>query len=170
MKSIRNLIAAIALIAITVSVSAQAFVTPTASFTPVATGNSVWVTKSDAGKPTGSIYSRGYSKDFSTLIEFYLPFGAPVVFWRWEGDYLYMTSYENGFASAAAMYLCRPKSDGRIALQVITKIGASTVAAQGALRASLGYSIIVDPGSQASGFLDFPASTIQQVQFRVVAY
>lgn len=169
MKTIRNLLTAIALIAITASISAETFVTPTASFTPTAVGNSVWITRSDAGKPPGSVYSKGYSKDFSTLIEFYLPFGSPIVYWRWEGEYLYLTSF-HGFPTATAMYLCAPRVEGaRTALQVISKLGSGTVAGTGPLRAPLGYSLVVEPGAQAYGFIDFPANGIQQAQFRVVA-
>lgn len=170
MKSIRNLIAAIALIAITVSVSAQAFVVPTASFTPVSTGNSVWVTKSDAGKPAGSIYARGYTSDWSAVVDWFAMSGTTVL-WKWENNHLFLTSFASAFPTTGGMYLCPPPQNGnRLALQVTTTLGTGTAVGQGALRAPLGFSLIVPTVGQNSGYIDFPGNATQQVWFRVVTY
>lgn len=167
---LRNLLLAVALAgAALLHANAQAFVVPTASFTPVATGNSVWVTKSDAGQPTGSIYARGYTEDWSTVVNFYA-LGGTTVLWQWQDNHLFITSFASGFPQTG-MYLCPPHAPGyRLAIQASTLLGASAAVGQGGLRAPLGYSLIVPNYGPNGGWMEFPASTIQQVRFRVVAY
>ncbi len=170
MKALRNLLILAALVCGIHSATARGFVVQTADFTPIAAGNSVWLTKSDAGKPMGSLYAQGYAPGWSTMVQWFALSGTRVL-WKWEDHQLWFTGYGYTFPidGSPGMYVC-PPSGNRIALQIMTNGGAGTVIYQGPLVAQAGQSLIIPNYGPNSGSLDLPGNLFGQVRFRVVSY
>lgn len=151
---------------------AQAFVANDATFTPVATVNSVWPTKTDRGQAVGSIYARGLTPECVSLE--WLSLGGDRIYWAFSGGLLHFAPQSAPGAFSQGFYLKAPTGPGQLALQIRPNIGPSTSITLGALTAKWGQTIIVPLAAVNAGAfygtVEFPTTITSQAQFRLVRY
>ena len=152
---LKSLIIAALMLAGTYASRAQSIAT-TASITPSAVGNTVCVTRNKSG----SVYARGYTDNFASVVEFNA-LGGLTFEWFVIGHHLYIKPNGSPYAPTE-FYLCGFNGG---TLQVIATYNVQ-VGAQGLDNILPGASYL----GASSGLITFNPSDWGQVQFKFVKF
>jgi len=167
----KYLLSALLTIITCASAFGQAYVINTADFQVLDSGNSVWITKTDVGKPVGSVYARGWTPGFLSAIEFF-SIGGSAFNWKFTNNQLYFAPSGYNPPLVNGLYLCNPPNppEGSKKYLLLSPVIGGASVNIGALTATLGQSIVVPIPGPDYGVITFPSQITAQVRIRLVSH